>query len=340
VDGPVEPVAPVAQAAVAVGSSSVGLLRRTGMKVRTLICTAAAAALVVPVVVAQGPQAGPAAAAAQVQQAPPIRVFIRAGLKTHAEGQHDYPQFLSDWSKLLTARGAVVDGGLHFPSAEALANTDVIVMYKGDAGYMTMRERAALEDFLARGGGLIGMHDAICADDEAWWATIFGGAKRHGETNFTLEAPVAYTIDQPAHPIMQGMTPFTITDEAFFKMTWADAPGIQTLASAPMADTPSAKGFAGTVVPQIWTYERNFFPRLCGQTPFRAFVWMQGHNYVNFTHAQVQPMLLRAIAWAAKRPVDALATERPARGGGGRRGGGPGGRGGAAGAPGGARGGA
>jgi len=37
---------------------------------------------------------------------PPVRIFIYAGLKTHGEGQHDYPQFLADWSKLLTARGA------------------------------------------------------------------------------------------------------------------------------------------------------------------------------------------------------------------------------------------
>src|SRR6476619_8331733 len=35
---------------------------------------------------------------------PPVRVFIYAGLKTHAEGQHDYPQFLADWSKLLMNR--------------------------------------------------------------------------------------------------------------------------------------------------------------------------------------------------------------------------------------------
>lgn len=316
------------------------------MKVRTLACTAAAALLAVPFVAAQAPQGAPAAPAAQAaaavaQQGPPIRVYIRAGLKTHAEGQHDYPQFLADWSKLLTARGAVVDGGLSFPSAEQLANTDVIVMYKGDAGYMTLRERQALEDFLARGGGIVGAHDAICADDPAWWATIFGGAKRHGETNFTLEAPVPYTINQPDNPIMQGMTPFTITDEAFFHMTWAEAPGVQVLASATIADTPSAQREkqVGQVVPQVWTYERPFFRGLGGQTPFRAFVWMQGHNYENFTHAQVQPMLLRGIAWAAKRPVDALMHERPATrgGGGGRRGGGPGG---AAGRGAGARGGA
>jgi hypothetical protein len=38
---------------------------------------------------------------------------------------------------------------------------------------------------------------------------------------------------------------------------------------------------------------------------------MQGHNYANFANPQIQTMLLRAIAWAGKRPVDALMTERP-----------------------------
>ena len=94
-------------------------------------------------------QPAPAQTAAQAlaQAAPPtpegrpIKVYLRAGLKTHAAGQHDYPQFLADWSKLLTERGAIVDGSLHFPTEQELADVDVIVMYKGDAGYMTLGER-------------------------------------------------------------------------------------------------------------------------------------------------------------------------------------------------------
>src|SRR5213593_518567 len=58
-------------------------------------------------------------------------VYIRAGLKSHGPGQHDYPQFLADWSKILTERNAVVDGSLHFPTPAEIASTDVIVMYKG-----------------------------------------------------------------------------------------------------------------------------------------------------------------------------------------------------------------
>lgn len=257
----------------------------------------------------QGPEASPFST-------PPVRVFIYAGLKTHAEGQHDYPQFLADWSKLLMNRNAVVDGGLHFPSAKELGNSDVVIIYKGDAGYLSMEDRANLDAYMRRGGGLVSIHDALCGPEPDYFSTIVGGAKKHGETNFTLEADVPYTIVDTAHPIMQGMSNFSIKDEAFYSMTWSKTPEIHVLATAVIAATPSAQraGHAGEVVPQIWTYEKQLVPAPTGQ-PYRAFVWMQGHFYANFANPQVQPMLLRGIAWAARRSVDTLMTERPARGG-------------------------
>jgi type 1 glutamine amidotransferase len=251
----------------------------------------------------------------------PIHVYIRGGLKSHGEGLHDYPQFLADWSKLLTSRGAIVDGGLHFPSARELANVDVMIIYKGDAGYLSMEDRATLDAFLRRGGGVVSFHDALCGPEPEHFAGVVGGGKKHGEVNYTLEADVPYTVVDKAHPITQGVPDFTIKDEAFFNMTWSKGPEIHVLATATMAATRSAGTHAGEVVPQIWTYERSLLP---GAQPFRAFVWMQGHNYVNFAHPQVQPMLLRGIAWAAKRPVDALAHERPTGRGRGRTQTGPG----------------
>ena len=238
-------------------------------------------------------------------------IYIRAGLKTHGPGQHDYPQFLADWSKALTERNAVVDGSLHFPKAAELEGVDVMVMYKGDAGGMTPDEKTTLENFLKRGGGLVSLHDTLCGPDPAYYSTIVGGAKKHGEVNYTLEADIPYTIVDKSNPIMEGMSDFTIKDEAFFLMTWAQSPKIHILANAKIADTPSAKGHVGEDVPQIWTYENTLAG---GSQPYRAFVWMQGHNYVNFTDPKIQPMLLKGIAWAAKKPYDALMTVRPARG--------------------------
>src|SRR3982750_4429952 len=85
-------------------------------------------------------------AAAAYSQTPPrppgqnpngMHIYLWAGLKTHAPGLHDYPQFLADWSKLLTERGAIVDGALHPPSEADLDQADVIVIYKGDTGFLT-----------------------------------------------------------------------------------------------------------------------------------------------------------------------------------------------------------
>lgn len=292
------------------GRDSRLLQRKEGIMRVQVSGLAMGVALCASVVALQRPTASQTVPAAQANASPALRIYIRAGLKTHGPGQHDYPQYLADWSKILTERGAVVDGSLHFPTSAEVATTDVMVMYKGDAGAMTPEEKTTLETYLRRGGGLVSFHDTLCGPDPEYYSTIVGGAKKHGETNFTLEAEVPYTIAEPSHPIMQGLSNFAIKDEAFFLITWAKSPTIKVLATATMAATPSAKGHEGEVVPQIWTYERT----LAGGQPYRAFVWMQGHNYENFANPVIQPMLLRGIAWAAKRSVDALSTVRQGRG--------------------------
>jgi type 1 glutamine amidotransferase len=233
-----------------------------------------------------------------------MHVYIRGGLKSHFRGQHDYPQFMADWSKILTEHGAVVDGSFHAPSAKELEGVDVLVIYKGDAGYMSADEQAALDAFVKRGGGIVSIHDALCGPDPERFATYVGGAKKHGEINFTLDAPIPYTIVDRAHPIMKGMSDVTLFDEAFFKMTWSKEADVHVLATTVIADTPVAKraGFAGQTVPQIWTYEHT----VPGGEPARAFAWMQGHLYENTLNYQIEAMLLRAIAWAGHHPVDEL----------------------------------
>jgi type 1 glutamine amidotransferase len=236
------------------------------------------------------------------QNAKGMHIYIWAGLKSHFAGQHDYPQFLADWSKILTEHGAIVDGALHGPSASDLEHTDVVILYKGDAAYLSDEEKAALEAYVKRGGGLVSLHDSLCGPDPAYFASLVGGAKKHGEVNYTLGAPIPYTVVDSVNPIMKGMTDFTIFDEAFYNMTWAKDPEIHVLATAVIPGTPSAGTHKGEVVPQIWTYEHT----IAGGAPARAFVWMQGHTYANFENYQIQEMLLRGIAWAGKQPVDSL----------------------------------
>jgi type 1 glutamine amidotransferase len=236
-----------------------------------------------------------------------MHIYIWAGLKSHSVGEHDYPQFLADWSKILTEHGAVVDGALHAPSQADLEHTDVLIIYKGDAGYLSNEERSVLEAYIKRGGGLVSLHDSLCGPDPAYFATLVGGAKKHGEVNYTLGAPITYTVVDSADPIMNGMSKFTIFDEAFYNMTWAHDPAIHVLATTVIPGTPSAGTHKGEVVPQIWTYEH----RLTSGQSARAFVWLQGHEYANFANYQIQQMLLRGIAWAAQKPVDILVDYAP-----------------------------
>src|SRR5438093_11104382 len=66
--------------------------------------------------------------------AEPVHVFLRCGPKTHGPGEHDGPRFLTNWSRLLTHRGATVDGAAGFPTAAQPDPTDGMVTYCADGG--------------------------------------------------------------------------------------------------------------------------------------------------------------------------------------------------------------
>src|SRR5262249_57887075 len=132
---------------------------------------------------------------------------------------------------MLTGAGAAAGGALPPPSPADLQLADVVVIYKGDAAYLSDSQKTALEAFVKRGGGLVSLHDSLCGPDPAYFATLVGGAKKHGEVNYTLGAPVAYTVVDTADPIMKGMSTFTIFDEAFYAITWAQDPAMHVLAT-------------------------------------------------------------------------------------------------------------
>ena len=246
-----------------------------------------------------GPQGAPLP---QGQNPNGMHIFLWAGLKSHGEGQHDYPQFLADWSKLLTEHGAVVDGALHVPGSADLEHTDVVVIYKGDAGYLSDSQKAVLDAYVKRGGGFVDFHDSLCGPDPAYFASLVGGGKQHGVVNYSHGA-IHYTIVDKAHPIMKDMSEMTIEDEAFYLLTFAQNPPIHVLATTAILPGRGAPDdHRGEVVPQMWTWERT----VPGGQTARAFVWMQGHTYANFTNYEIERTLLRGIAWAAKKPVDEL----------------------------------
>ncbi len=227
-------------------------------------------------------------ATAAAQDADALRVFLRAGPKTHGPGEHDHPRFLDEWTRLLRARGAVAHGAQRFPSADELAQTDVIVFYAAEGASIRGDERARLDAFLARGGGLVVLHDAVCGDDPRWFETVAGGAWEHGRSQWhTGEIGLYFTHED--HPITRGVANFDLTDEIYHELHLA--PEARVLANS--FHTPF------DVTPQMWTYEKS---------DYRAFVSLQGHYHDTFSHPAWRALVLRGIAWAAKRDVDLLVT--------------------------------
>jgi putative membrane-bound dehydrogenase-like protein len=256
---------------------------------------------------------------AHAVSAAPLRVFIRSGPKTHGPGAHDHPRFLAEWTTLLTERGVVARGAARFPSAEELADTDVLILHAPEAGNIAKGdEREALDGFLRRGGGIVVIHAAAVSRDPDWYRTIIGGSWRFGTTRW-LEGPLHLYFTDRVHPITTGASNWAMDDEIYYDLDLQPearvlaaaytpkASGARNAAAQKRADELTGGGKKVSVYdyqPQMWTYERTLEG---AQHPYRAFVSLPGHYYATFNRPNYRALLLRGIAWAAGQDnVDVL----------------------------------
>jgi putative membrane-bound dehydrogenase-like protein len=253
--------------------------------------------------------------------ADPIRVFIRSGPKSHGPGAHDYPRFLKEWVPLLNERGARATGSDDFPTKAQLDQTDVLILHKQDAGNIEdPQDRRNLNEFLARGGGLVVIHAGTVSRDPDWFKGIVGGSWRNGTTKW-LEGPMHLYFTDRDSPITKDVSNWSMDDEIYYDMDIL--PESRILAAAytpkPLGRNAGAQKRAEEltgggkrvsvydVQPQMWTYEHTVDG---GRTPYRAFVSIPGHLYENFNRPNYRAILLRGIAWAGKRAnADELLTK-------------------------------
>ena len=227
----------------------------------------------------------------------PLRVFLRCGPKTHGPGDHDHPAFARDWRPLLNAAGMKVSigdadakGVQTFPSDEQLARTDVLIIHRQAGGDFKPDEKIRVEKFAARGGSFVVIHAGAVAGNDAsadFYKDLVGGSWRQKVTKWR-EGPMELKFVDKEHGITKGIADFGMKDEIYYDMDLrAD---IHPLATAP---TPKKKGDDFEAQTQIWTYEKPGAQR--------AFVFIPGHSYVNFSRPDVKLLLLRGVAWAGRQ---------------------------------------
>jgi type 1 glutamine amidotransferase len=226
----------------------------------------------------------------------PLRVFLRCGPKTHGPGDHDHPAFARDWQPMLTQAGMKVSVGdadakgvQTFPSDEELARTDVLVIHRQGGGDFKPDERARVEKFAARGGSFVVIHAGAVAGNDAsadFYKDLVGGSWRQKVTKWR-EGPMQLSFVDKEHAITKAVADFGMKDEIYYDMDLrAD---IHPLATAP---TPKKVGDGFEAQTQIWTYEKPGAQR--------AFVFIPGHTYANFSRPDVKLLLFRGIAWAGR----------------------------------------
>jgi putative membrane-bound dehydrogenase-like protein len=236
--------------------------------------------------------------------AEPLRIFLRGGPKTHGpagNGLHDHERWVQDWTGLLRERGARVQGGLRFPTAAELAETDVLVMFAPDAGDINAEQRVFFERFLKRGGGVVCLHDAVCGHDPEWFKTVMGGAWDYAQSKWFENEISFYYVDND-HPITKGASNFDVDDEIYWGLRMM--PEARILAASWEPDRRNMRNgrpfpHIYGIIPQMWVYEKD---------NHRAFVSILGHKYGTLQKPHVRAVLLRGIAWAGKRDVDTLCS--------------------------------
>lgn len=138
---------------------------------------------------------------------------------------------------------------------------------------LTDAQEEGLYRFVRSGKGLVGIHGT------GWWtggkhAELTGGHANWHPPGLQFKVKV----DEPSHPIMQGIADFEVDDEIYMS---AYDPTVRILASASWSNVNH---------PMAWTHQY-------GQG--RVFFTTLGHGPNTFEVPAVQRMVTNAVVWAS-----------------------------------------
>jgi hypothetical protein len=218
-------------------------------------------------------------------RASPLRIVLIDGKKDHGKGEHDYPAWKKVWAPLLAkAPRTVVDTAHEFPSEKQIDNADVLVFYQ--RGQWDDVRAAAIDPFLARGGGCVYIH----------WAVDGQGGQDEFAKRIGL-ASLGGSIKYRHGPLDVDFTPGK--DHAiarnFDRVKWYDESYWELFGEPKKLNLIATQEEEGQPRPLFWTVEHG---------RGRVFVSIPGHYMWTFDDPAFRLLLLRGIAWAGHRNVD------------------------------------
>ncbi len=191
---------------------------------------------------------------------------------------------------------AVTDKGGAF-NPDTLSRFDVVVWNNVSGDVLTLSQRAAFQDYMAKGGGFVGIHGS--GGDPSyfwdWYADDLLGARFIGHPNAPQFQEARIVIESADNGIGKSLAPgWTMSDEWYSFEQSARANGASVVATLDESTyTPEGMGRdlrMGEDHPIAWT-------RCVGAG--RSFYSAIGHRPEVYQVAQTLTLLGDALAWAA-----------------------------------------
>lgn len=243
------------------------------------------------------------------------KLILIAGQDSHGPGDHE---FLAGCTilknKLDAAMGDKIETILvekNWPADEKVFNdADAIVIYSDGLGRHPIKDKQAfIGKLMDKGVGLAMMHfacDVPKGEQGENFKKWIGG---HYETRWSTNPHwTCDSILHKTHPISKSVKDFSVNDEWYFNMRWADEPfhtdilkgvpdkvarsGKSSHPRGPYKHIVDAEGRAETL---LWAVERK--------DGGRGFGFTGGHNHENWQNDEYRKLILNAIVWLAKVEV-------------------------------------
>ena len=285
--------------------------------------------------------------AAAEESPKPIKILYIAGAGSHEYGGHEHNAgaiFLADYLRRYVSGQPIYPDGKTAPKLEITIchdarpgdtfpweDADVVVIHSdGDGAYPLAGHEESLIRLREKGVGFVFLHYSLCgtlrfpaADTDFIRDTLGGVYETHHSVNpfYTAEFPAI-----PDHPITRGVRPFTLYDEWYFHMRFAD--GLTTedilaetsdeiraiLVTIPPdaeklgpdgahSGNPAVRARLGLPEIVAWAAEREDGGRGFGFTGLDVH-W-------NFAHPDFRKILLQAILWSARVDIPPRGIDTP-----------------------------
>ncbi len=201
------------------------------------------------------------------------RVLFEVGTSVH-----DSTELPALMKKLLEDTGrfeVTISQDRELFTAPRIKGFDLVLIYT-TGGSLTPDQESGLVGFVENGGGLVGIHSATDSfeNSDAYWKLLGGRFIGHGGGAFKVK------ITGKSHPVVRGMSDFTITDETY-RHKFNPESRIVVLMRREEDGEPAA-----------WV-------QYVGKG--RVFVTGLGHGRDAWTNPSFQELIVRAMDWASGR---------------------------------------